>query len=598
MPSKIRILDDHTINKIAAGEVIENPASVVKELVENAIDAGATDVCIEIKGGGRQLIRITDNGCGMNQDDALLCLERHATSKIRDVEDIYAIGTMGFRGEAIPSIASISKFTLLTSDSNDHAGVMVTVEGGKILQCCPIARSRGTTVEVKSLFFNVPVRKKFQRSPAYDAHEILNIASGIALGYPQIKFQLISDQKTILTTKAPNESSFIGRLRERVEDILGLDCLEATCEVEANQDDFRIQGFIGSPSHTRNNRTGQYLFINQRLVASPLISFAIRNGYGEMLSTGRHPVYVLHLTAPTTLVDVNVHPQKREVRLRQEQLLKGLILQSISKALQRCGNSMINNSFDAEAVFFPPILENNAPFIAKPPFESIPCPEPIMRPSPKAAEAIIQQQSHQENIQFFSSIPSPTPPRVLTTLKRYIIVESDGLRLVDQRAAHSRIIYDKLIQHEGKRPSMQTLLIPYGFEATPIESALLLERLDDLDQMGVAIHQTGPSAFIVDAVPHFFGDTDLKEFVSQVLQDLRECQGMHLLMKEQGKRIAAAASLAAVSQNKRLSIEEAQSLINQLMRSQTPYQCPLGKPTMVHLSYEELDKRFLANREE
>lgn len=336
MPSKIRVLDERTINQIAAGEVIENPASVVKELVENAIDAGSTDICIEIKGGGRQLIRVSDNGCGMIQDDALLCLERHATSKIRNVDDIYAIGTMGFRGEAIPSIAAISKFTLMTCYKGENKGTMVSVEGGKILQSTPVVHAPGTTVEVKSLFFNVPVRKKFQRSPAYDANEILKMISQIALGYPEIKFQLMSDQKTILTAPTTNsEATFQEKLKQRIKDILGMDFVETSYSVSGAQEGYKLQGLIGMPAFTRHNRSGQYLFINRRAVVSPLIGYAVRAGYGTTLSTQRHPVYALHLTVPGELVDVNVHPQKREVRLRQEQILREMVVAAIRDALQQ-----------------------------------------------------------------------------------------------------------------------------------------------------------------------------------------------------------------------------------------------------------------------
>nr|MBA2726763.1 DNA mismatch repair endonuclease MutL [Parachlamydiaceae bacterium] len=341
MSSKIRVLSDDTINKIAAGEVIENPSSVVKELTENSIDAGATEITIEIREGGRQLIRISDNGCGMNGDDALLCLERHATSKLKAVDDIEALVTMGFRGEAMPSIASISKFTLLTRLSEtaieDQPGTMVIVDGGKIVKCCPVECSKGTTIEVKSIFFNVPVRRKFQKSPSYDAAEICRIVTLLALANPEIKFQLISNQETIISAPAFPKDSFQEALNERVQQILGNDFSRGLCPLTGMTGEYTLQGFLGLPASTKHNRTGQYLFINRRAVSSPLVSYAIREGYGTMLSTGRHPIYVLHLTMPGNLLDVNVHPQKREVRLRQEHVLKDLIIRSVSDSLQRGG---------------------------------------------------------------------------------------------------------------------------------------------------------------------------------------------------------------------------------------------------------------------
>ena len=233
--SKIRVLDEHTINKMAAGEVIESPASVVKELVENSLDAQATDICVEIKSGGRQLIRVTDNGCGMNPDDALLCLERHATSKIKEVEDIQSIFTMGFRGEAIPSIASISKFILLTC-AQEGKGTLLIVEGGKIIQCGEAVRSQGTTIEVKSLFFNVPVRKKFQKSPAYDANEILKIITILSLGHPHVKFQMIDNEKSVLQTGMPIETDFKEQMKDRIATVLGAEFIKACSPLDIAND--------------------------------------------------------------------------------------------------------------------------------------------------------------------------------------------------------------------------------------------------------------------------------------------------------------------------------------------------------------------------
>src|ERR1700733_11151590 len=319
MPSRIGVLDEHTINQIAAGEVIENSASVVKELLENAIDAGSTEISVEIKAGGRQLIRVTDDGCGMCRDDAILCLERHATSKIRNLEDVYSIGTMGFRGEAIPSIASISKMTILTCEEEGKEGTLVMVDGGKIINCVSAARSRGTTIEIKSLFFNVPVRKKFQRSPTYDGIEILKVVSIQALAHPEIKFQLIHNQNHELSLMSQTNEDFLSQLGGRVSSVVGSEFKAGLKTASFDKEKYHVQGFLGLPTYTRHNRTGQYLFINRRAVFSPFISYAVREGYGTSLATNRHPVYVLHLTLPGYLIDVNVHPQKREVRLHQEQ---------------------------------------------------------------------------------------------------------------------------------------------------------------------------------------------------------------------------------------------------------------------------------------
>lgn len=338
MPAKIRVLSDHTINQIAAGEVIENPASVVKELVENSIDAGASEIGIEIQGGGRQLIRITDNGCGMLLDDALLCLERHATSKLQNVDDIHSLTTMGFRGEAIPSIASISKFSLLTCPKDDlespkDMGTLIIVDGGKIMTCSKAPRAPGTTIEVKSLFFNVPVRKKFLRSPSVDANEIHKKVSSIALGYPSLKFHLTHDGKTLISTSVNSKDNSEQQLKSRIEDILGDEFVKNSTYTEESSNGISIEGVISTPSYTRHNRTGQYIYINKRAVHCPLVSFAVKDGFGTYIDSGRFPAFVLNLQLDGSLVDVNVHPQKIEVRLRQEHLIRELILKAVRKTL-------------------------------------------------------------------------------------------------------------------------------------------------------------------------------------------------------------------------------------------------------------------------
>lgn len=653
MSSKIRVLSEHTINQIAAGEVVENPSSVVKELVENSLDAGATEICVEIQGGGRQLIRITDNGCGMSSDDALLCLERHATSKIRALDDIYALSTMGFRGEAIPSIAAISKFTLITCQSDALEGTMVVIDGGKILQCCPVARSPGTTIEVKALFFNVPVRKKFQKSPAYDTNEILKILNAIALGYPHIKFQLISNQQSLFSTpKVRYECSFEEKLKQRIESILGSDFAAATLPIQGQEEECFLFGFIGMPAYTRHNRTGQSLFINKRAVTSPLISFAVREGYGTALMTNRHPVYVLHLTVPGELIDVNVHPQKREVRLRNESAIRAMIIRSVEHALQQTGlnflsdnSSQFNTHFfetpsEFESTRFPhgsasvPMEELNSsqptislhlgepPFPMRTPYPSCEKLSSTINQSPsylypqhtaalcvkeeaesKESPGLYDTQDRWENRdENYSSTQTQSlktpPPRVLATLKHYILVENglvnqkEGICLIDQRSAHARVIFEKLLLNSHHPLEQQTLLLPYTFETTPLEAAVLLENLEELNKLGISIHQSAPHAFLVDAIPLIFGNSNLEMLIHNLVHTIREFQDNSSFKREIEKQIALTASRAAISNNKRLSFEESQALVNQLMQCKHPLQSPQGKPTFIVISYEELEKKF------
>jgi DNA mismatch repair protein MutL len=626
MTSKIRVLNDHTINKIAAGEVIEHPASVVKELVENALDAGSTEICIEIKVGGRQLIRISDNGSGMNSDDALLCLERHATSKIKSLEDIYDLNTMGFRGEALPSIASISKFTILTCTQESSEGTMVIVDGGRILQCSPAARAPGTTIEVKSLFFNVPVRKKFQKSPIHDTNEILKVVNLLALGHPHVKFQLINNQMTTLSANIPQGETFHLKLGERISTVLGKDFFSEMSPLETSHGNYSIRGFIGNTSNHRQNRTGQYLFINHRGVSSPLISFSIREGYGTTLPSNRHPVYVLHLTIPGDLVDVNIHPQKKEVKLRQEQFLKEILIQAIESSLRRTQTNIphASPSFFIPGPSVPFDVNFRADDLEKENTHSF-FKQPLNRtsdPFPHSYDMYFadEKNSEQGEQQF---IPSPikdnksqqtfpidskkTIPKVLTTIKRYILLDarttnlediislrgsSDGMYLVDQRAAHSRIIYERLLYGSVSMLPLQSLLIPYTLELTSEESSIMREYLKEFNEMGIHVHECGPQTFLIDAIPQFLANKDIISLIKTIMHDLSEFNDTKTLKKEKDKKFMILANRTAISDNELLQIYEAQTLIDQLMQCKISHQCPYGKPIFLHISLEALAKQF------
>ncbi|MFS8563958.1 MAG: DNA mismatch repair endonuclease MutL [Rhabdochlamydiaceae bacterium] len=323
--SLIQILSNETINRIAAGEAIESPASVVKELVENAIDAGSKRIFVEIKEGGFQLIRVIDNGCGMGPDDALLSLERHATSKIRQAEDLSSLMTMGFRGEALASIAAISKLSLTTAVS-DAPGTKVECEGGRVLSLAPFPRRPGTTIDVRSLFYNVPARKKFQKSSAAATADVHRLLIALALAHPEITFEFVSQEKEVF--------SFAGNMEQvlRIREVFGGEFVKEMKALDVQIGEYRIKGYLASPAQSRLNKTGQYTFINRRSVVAPLISFAVKEGYGMRLDGDRYPVYILHLDIPPSVVDVNVHPQKREVRFQQEAFLKQLVKEQIEKS--------------------------------------------------------------------------------------------------------------------------------------------------------------------------------------------------------------------------------------------------------------------------
>lgn len=591
MNAKIRVLSEDTINKIAAGEVIENSASVIKELVENSLDAGATDIHIEIKGGGRQLIRITDNGCGMGHDDALLCLERHATSKIREVQDIEDVGTLGFRGEAIPSIASISKFTLLTCPHTEEAtATMVIVEGGTIQKHCSAARSPGTTIEVKSLFYNVPVRRKFQKAPAHDTNEILKTVSGLALAHPTISFELVSDQESLLRARAPQDNTFLAGLSDRITAVLGREFIGQCAPVDHSREGLSIKGFVGLPTYSKPNRTGQHLFINGRAVVSPLVAFLVRDAYGTALPTNRHPVFVLHLNVPGDLVDVNVHPQKREVRLRQNDLLKQLILESVGKTLQGSAGFIPPPQPVLERVFTP-IPETN-PLPWDEPTITL---EPLMRevePTP-----VIVEMPPQETL----FVPTLTPPRVLLAVRGFILLdpascrhlpdqvrEAATLLVLDQRAAHHRVLFEQLRNHKSA-PS-QPLLIPETLELTALEAACLREALPQIHAIGFDIDEFGQNTFLVRAIPAELEATDTTTVLCELVDQLRDYQSHSL--PERDKKLSSTASRFALTRKQQLTLMEAQHLVDRLFQCESPLQCPQGKPTIIGIGENQLAKQF------
>lgn len=544
MASKIRLLDDLTINKIAAGEVIENPSSVVKELIENSLDAKATEITVEVSGGGRVLIRVTDNGSGMGRDDALLSLERHATSKLKSIDDLSHLKTLGFRGEAIPSIASISKFTLLTFDGQEST--LIKVQGGKLLSVDGAERTVGTTIEVRDLFYNVPVRKRFQRSPAFDEQEIAKVISLEALSHPEVQFQLIINQKPQILTHSHT-------LMDRVKEILGAEFFNELTPLNKEG----LHGWISEPRYHKANRSSQYLFVNQRPVTSSFISYAVKEAFSTHLPSNRFPSYVLFLNCLEEDVDVNVHPQKKEVRLRQESDLKRLIFLAVQESLASRNTPRSLN------------------FIVEPsrdlPWETF-IPEPIKEEAPLAK----------------LDLPAPKPrPNILTTLKGYIVAEGlkgEGLTLIDQTRAHARILFEEIEKKGEVKWEREQLLIPHLIEVNQLESEKIKSKLHEFKALGLDMREFAPRTFAIDSFATYFKEDQLTDFVLSYLND----EEMSIPTKAAEK-----ASLKCITHERHLSIEEAERLIIDLMECDQPFESPTGKPTLIHLNRETLAKEFM-----
>lgn len=601
MKSVIRVLDEITINQIAAGEVIENPSSVVKELVENSIDAGSTEITIEIKGGGRQLIRISDNGCGMCQDDALLCLERHATSKIHNLEELHETLTMGFRGEAVPSIASISKFSILTnSEEAPEKGTMVVVEGGKILKVSQAPREKGTTIEVKSLFYNVPVRRKFQKSPTHDASEIQKMIVLLALANPSINFQYINNEERVFFTTTQQGTPEASH-KHRIDQLLGYEYLEHSLWIECSHSIGKICGWVGAPHDHKQNRSGQYVFINKRSVSAPFVSYALKDAYSTLLPPRRHPTFILFLEIAPDSVDVNVHPQKREVRLRREGELRELLHHAACEAL-KTHPLRETPEFVIEPCFQRPLPSFNLEefVLREPPLSLEPAPQPMI---PRDVEPF-------KTVQIPLPLPEKTQekpaPKVLAVLPGYIVVDTSsidwfegkmgGLSLVDQNAAHNRVLFEKFVSTQPEQLQIQELLIPHNFTLTAKESEILIPLIETLQKEGIGIKEFGGGSFVVDALPTILGDIDVKSLILDLIHDLNE-MGEYTrdssFMKERIARLlSSAAARASVSKSTLLSHEEAQNLLKELFKCKNPHISSIGLPTVARFSEEDIAKQF------
>lgn len=552
MPNRIQILSDEAINQIAAGEVVDSPASVVKELVENAIDAEASKITIEIVGGGLKLIRVSDDGMGMGRDDALLSIQRHATSKIRSAHDLFHVKTQGFRGEALAAIASVSKMEIVTAEEG-QLGTKLQIEKGEIVKIGSVARTRGTTIEVDSLFYCVPARKRFQKAAAAIGAEIFRLVSNLSLGHPEVGFELISNGQRSLFVMGPSS------LEERAREILGQEFLAGKFPLEFAEGEIVLKGFLGSPTNVRPNRTGQHLFINRRLVSCQVLQEAIREGYGTRIDDKRHPLFLLHLSIPSDLVDVNVHPQKTQVRLREEELLRSVFSRAVEKALA-VRSEMPRVSFAPRAFDFS--VEQEAPLVFN--------------------EEPVEQELHFEQ-----------ESQVVAKFSHYLFLqEGESLELVDLKAVHFRVIFEGLLQ-EKQCADKQMLLIPFTIGLTPVESAMVLTHQEAIEALGFELRLIAKDAFMVRAIPPFVKEEEVKQIVTYLASALQDFIGKRDYEKERRERLALVA--AGFAKKEQFSNDEALLLLKQLKETSSPFHSPKGEPTRITFSYEAIQNLFKAH---
>jgi DNA mismatch repair protein MutL len=610
--SRIRLLHETVASQVAAGEVVERPASVVKELIENSIDAGARKIDIVIRRGGISLIRVIDDGCGMDRDDALLSLERHATSKIRLAADLQAVATLGFRGEALPSIASVSRFRLTTRETGAVAGTEIVVNGGKIDVVRDGGEAPGTQVEVRSLFYNLPARRKFLRSENTESRNIEHQIHLQAIGHPQIGFSLLRDDRMLFQLPAA------AALGDRVRDSYGVELLERLVEVNGTPSrNIRISGFIGQAGLSRQTRAQQLVFVNGRAIESGLLTAAIREGYHTALMKGQYPVTFLFLKLDPAAVDVNVHPAKREVRFRDPTAVREAIVHSIQQTLER-GRLAWQERFRAPSI--PPTTGPTevAPNLKLRP--EIVAPQeahrelPHLGPSvagvvdsgtPSAPQAVgqalrlpaprIDSASDALALQRSQRISTQQQFQIIGVLsKLYVLMENaDGLVLVDQHAAHERILFEELRRRmEEQGVPTQKLLLPQTFDVPPRDADWIERNISILQKMGIGIESFGPGTFKIDSLPGFLNVSDPAQFMRKVIDDLKSAGNCTSPMRLGEEMIAKTVCRHAVKANDPLRYPEIEKLIRDLLDCDLPYCCPHGRPTMIQISNAELEKKF------
>jgi DNA mismatch repair protein MutL len=593
--SRIRLLPDTVASQVAAGEVVERPASVVKELIENSIDAEARRIEIMIRRGGISLVRVIDDGCGMDRDDALLSLERHATSKIRSASDLQAIGTLGFRGEALPSIASVSRFRLTTREPGAIAGTEIIVNGGKIDIVRESGEAPGTQVEARTLFYNLPARRKFLRSENTESRNIEHQIHLQAIGHPQIAFALLRDDRLVFQLPATTT------LRDRIRDLYGVALLERLIELHGTgSPKIKITGFIGQAGLSRQTRAQQLIFVNGRAIESGLITNAIREGYHTALMKGQYPVTFLFLDLDPAAVDVNVHPAKREVRFRDPAGVREAVVRSVQQTLER-GRTEWQQKFQAPAMPLSPVPQKTTVDLKLRP--EITAPEMSNRELPHLDRAVAgvvdpgRAVKPDEALSRQSSGGDGTPQQfqIIGVLNRlYILMENaNGLVLVDQHAAHERILFEELRRKmEEQGVPTQKLLLPQTFDLPPRDADWIEHNLPTLEKMGIGIESFGPNTFKLDSLPTFLNVLDPAQFMSKVIDDLRSVSNSSSAMRMGEEMIAKTVCRHAVKANDPLGYLEVEKLIRDLLDCDLPYCCPHGRPTMIQISLAELEKKF------
>jgi DNA mismatch repair protein MutL len=623
---KINLLDEYTINKIAAGEVVERPSSVVKELVENSIDAGSTKITIEIQDGGKKFMRITDNGHGIPSDQVEKSFLRHATSKILKIDDLYSLNSLGFRGEALASIASVSKIDLITRTGDEKIGTKLSLEGGNIISKEPVGSAVGTTIIVKDLFFNTPARKKFLKSTNSETISITDVVNKLAIGNYNIQFKYINNNKIMLTTPGDNN------LQNTIRSIYGKDIYNNLIPLSIRSKNLNLDGFIGNNSIYRNNKTLQHVYVNGRYVKSKLILGAIYEAYKGILPINKHAICFLSLKIDPKKIDVNIHPTKLEIKFEEDQKLFNYIKDEINKALlsstlipkyERTYSSLENKTITSNIINADNLLKDfNIDEIGK-----------INNENSKITEEQIKIDTVKENVETYKSTDYinrydtkgiykkrifdneisnkdsvsnikeknieekevnkkiPDFNIIGTLFNTYIICqERDSLFLIDQHAAHERILYEKYMEKfYNETISSQILLEPIILELSNKDMLIIEDKLYIFKKFGFEVELFGNNSIVIRSVPNIFGVPESEKFILDIIDNIDELFSNYALKKE---RIASIACKSAIKAHNSIKDIEINILIADLKKCNNPFTCPHGRPIIVEMKKYEIEKMF------
>lgn len=607
--NRITLLDEHTANRIAAGEVVERPASVVKELVENSIDAGATSIAVTLEEGGKDLIKIVDNGCGMPREDAVLSLQRHATSKIQDADDLESISTLGFRGEALPSIASVSMVELITKCEIED-GVRLEIEAGTITNLETVGAAQGTSISVRKLFFNTPARLKFLKSSQTELSHITDLIGRFAMAYPSIHFRLTHGSREIISSPAT------GNPLNSITQVLGKDIARQLSPISFETPAMQVSGYISNPSFTRVNRHDQIFFVNGRPIRSKTITHAIDQAYRGVLQPGRYPVAVIFINVVPELVDVNVHPTKAEVKFSSEHeihsavhravngaLMQGAAAPTITENIHRQSQPLqlrpdepqhyqgtLMSTTDSDITAFQEALtrrreeaiagvnKDDDPFVwergAGVPVEESPVPEADFDTPRAVALSGVKVIGQARNM--------------------YIIAQcDDGVLIIDQHVAHERVLFERMLDaKEGHPAPIQGLVIPITLSLSTREAALVDQRLDQIKQAGFDLEHFGGDTYMMRGAPASIKPADAENVLRDMIQELLDISVTKHLLAHAEQVLITASCKMAIKAGEPLSMDEMTQLVDDLLHCKNAFVCPHGRPIIISLSNWELDRKF------